>query len=551
MVAMAHAATIALIDVGYARQRQSATGLANRVIEQVRALPAATVQLGLSATDLATTTDPNITTSTVGGVTRYRYNGEELLTHTPADATAKPPLVPHRVQEKIGPTTYWVSAYTTLEPDGNTVRVTTEVSWVDQTLRQGAAGEVEAQTLVSPGVGCGDSLAQNPYAAPCAAAFEAAAFVDEATITITSNDPTSSFQEATLTLPWASSNLTVGQVNLVQSRGRTSQATLTLLLSTDAAAKGGALAEALTSSDPSAATDPYIAASVGPQGGETLGSTDETNQVWVTTASGDAGNAISTVVARGLAGQPCYDSGPFDQTDHLPCGNATSQQVGIALADLLLPDGTPIPLVHVAPAPEPTAAKVDRTVNPSATTCGLEGCVDAVVSRRLGTVSIGGHPTVATDWLVQLVGLVDSASAGAGEGAPPPAAATAGTVHRQGLVNLDLAALTDQTEGFGVERTFTTGTATIYTVEMAGSFTAAGATADDPAGDAGEPGCDMRCRRTSASATSGSPLRGSFGVRVTTLAEDGFTVVTVADLNVTIDLGRAHARTTYESAPGA
>ncbi len=545
MVAMAHAATIALVDVGHARQRQSATGLANRAIEQVRALPANTVRLGLSATDLATGDDPNITTQQVGGgggVTRYFYNGEEILAHTPtADAAPNPPLVPHRVQKPVGPTTYWVAVYTTLLPDGETVRVTADVSWVDTALRRGTSARVQAQSLFSPGVGCGDSLAENPYGAPCAAALTAEAFVDEATVTITDNNPVGDFREATLTLPLSYARLDVGQVNVVRTRSTTSAGAITyVVLPPDEA--GGDEADVTSNSDPSTGIASYVTAEVGPQVLQTISSSDPDYQVKLTTSSGDSGVAIATVEARGLAGMPCLDDGNFDQTDHLPCGNADSQQANTATAALVLPDGlnpsVVIPIVTVGAAPQKTKARVDRTVVPSSTTCGLEGCVKATVERTIGPVNIGGDPS-DTGWLAEVDGLADDAAAGAGDGSELPRASTAGTVTGWGATGIDLAGLGSASATIAPTRSFSVG---IYTVTMDGSFTARGASVEEPA-------CNDACTRT---ATSGAPLRGSFTLLVTTADGDGDGQPdVVADLTVAIDLGRAHASASYERAPGA
>jgi hypothetical protein len=268
------------------------------------------------------------------------------------------------------------------------------------------------------------------------------------------------------------------------------------------------------------------------------------NDVRVTTAVGDMGTAIAAVESRGTEEEACRDGQGFAETDHLPCGNATSfQQVGTASAFLLLPDGSVIPLVEVARAPAATVATVDRTVDPSSTFCGLEGCVAATIDRSLGAVRIGGG---GSGWLAEVAGLSDSAYAAAGEGAAPPTATTAGTVQHldAGVGTINLADPGPTT--FSPSRTFSAGASGQYSVTMTGNFTARGASIEDPA--AADAGCSLSCRRTSAAATSGSPLRGTFTVRVTSIAADD-TVVVNADLVVAIDLGRARAQTNYEQAP--
>src|SRR5436309_11852394 len=63
LVALAYTSTAGFSDIGYARERQAATGLANQAMENARALPFATLQKGLDNADLAQKKDPSITQS--------------------------------------------------------------------------------------------------------------------------------------------------------------------------------------------------------------------------------------------------------------------------------------------------------------------------------------------------------------------------------------------------------------------------------------------------------------------------------------------------------
>src|SRR5438046_2781918 len=89
--------TSSVTATAYSRERQSATEFANKTLEQVRALPYDAIQGGLGDTDLASTTDPNITTTGCGG--SYCFGGEQIA-HGP-NATVDP-LVPHRKTVTVG-----------------------------------------------------------------------------------------------------------------------------------------------------------------------------------------------------------------------------------------------------------------------------------------------------------------------------------------------------------------------------------------------------------------------------------------------------------------
>jgi type IV pilus modification protein PilV len=71
LLAVAYTAFGAFNDQAFARQRQSATGLANQTMEQIRALPFDTLSRGLGNTDLATMSDPKITRTGSGSTLTY------------------------------------------------------------------------------------------------------------------------------------------------------------------------------------------------------------------------------------------------------------------------------------------------------------------------------------------------------------------------------------------------------------------------------------------------------------------------------------------------
>src|SRR5215831_2259712 len=115
LLAIAYTVLSGFQDIALARQRQSATGLANQVIEQARALPLDTVVRGLSNTDLASSGDPYIKKGVCAGATEYCLQVDGLNEEIPrGDNPNVVPLVPHTqpaTSTKIGPTQYTVRVY--------------------------------------------------------------------------------------------------------------------------------------------------------------------------------------------------------------------------------------------------------------------------------------------------------------------------------------------------------------------------------------------------------------------------------------------------------
>jgi hypothetical protein len=79
-----------------ARQRQGATGLANRTVEQVREPPFDMLQAGLSTDDLAGSSNPAMTS---GCSATYCYGGERIprsATRSPSNPTSRTTRPPMR-----------------------------------------------------------------------------------------------------------------------------------------------------------------------------------------------------------------------------------------------------------------------------------------------------------------------------------------------------------------------------------------------------------------------------------------------------------------------
>jgi len=142
-----------LTEAALSRQRQTANGIANQILEQVRALPYETVGQGLDETRLPQ--DPNVVACPDGD---YYFKdcpsadpAAEKIVHSAglADVT---PLVPNKgtLGAPAYPNTFTWRSYVTKAlgvPQAGAYRVTAIVSW-NLTARQGVSNAVRNQTLI-------------------------------------------------------------------------------------------------------------------------------------------------------------------------------------------------------------------------------------------------------------------------------------------------------------------------------------------------------------------------------------------------------------------
>jgi Tfp pilus assembly protein PilV len=187
-----------MVQTAYARQKSQATNLANQTMEEVRALPWTTIELGMNPTGnsdptFTTSADPNITPSGTG----YCFEGSPIdvasvdagscsLTSTswqdpPCLAQAAttpppaagaivnsapgnwPPISPHQACYLVGSFTYAVDVYITGSTGvsyagGNTqpLTATVVVTWRHPYV-QGVPDDVVTTTVLTPCVKGGDT----------------------------------------------------------------------------------------------------------------------------------------------------------------------------------------------------------------------------------------------------------------------------------------------------------------------------------------------------------------------------------------------------------
>src|SRR4051812_30198349 len=206
--------------IALARQRQTANGLANQAMEQIRALPFDTVERGLGNTDLAAMTDTRITRTGSSPSFVYSYGGEQIPHGDNPNAT---PLVPHQQTITRNNVVYTLSTYVTYMGNNmtsNTYRATSIVSWTAGGNAGGKA-QVQVQSVLYSPAGCG-STATHPFSAPCQAFLYGTASNASGSVTVTGSIQSLTLDQATLWLPAQSSGTQVEQVQQVQGSAQTS-----------------------------------------------------------------------------------------------------------------------------------------------------------------------------------------------------------------------------------------------------------------------------------------------------------------------------------------
>src|SRR5438874_10827419 len=213
-LAMITMAAAAFAPTALARQRQTATGLADQAMEQIRALPFDTLKRGLGNTDLSGTSDPNIVKNCAGVTGDYCY-GTERIPH--GVNASEVPLVPHQQTRTIHNVAFTVSSYVSYYQNvttTNTFRVTVIVSWTSPEVRR--ASQVQIQTVVNSPAGC-LSTATHPFSAPCQPFLYANAIQSQGSIVVTGSVGGDNLDHSTLWTTSDSSNLPIEQISNVLS----------------------------------------------------------------------------------------------------------------------------------------------------------------------------------------------------------------------------------------------------------------------------------------------------------------------------------------------
>lgn len=381
-----------------AKQRDVATALMVETMEQVRALPFATVANGLDNDDVISSGDPHIQIS--GSV--YEFEGEAIphgeLGYTQA------PLVPHRVNKTVNTTTYTVGVYPTFfEGSTNVLRVSVIVAW-QATVQTSSLTEVRMESILySDPAGC-LSVATHPFSAPCQPFLYANASRGTGSVQVTPAPGTSgpalgtlALQNAQLDLPTLFSSMQIEQIAAVNTRSATSSGLIDAGTVQQTGAIPGAAAiddDPGSASATSAAVTPVqVASAITASDGQTY-----PNSITVTPGSADTGTSTST--ASATASPACKDLANNTLLTSKPCGSGT---IALSNAPATLSmdlhagstslESTQLASVGVAPATSKVFTSRHLVSSPSyCTGTSGDGCVYAASTRSFGTISLAGLP---------------------------------------------------------------------------------------------------------------------------------------------------------------
>lgn len=476
LLALAYTATVGFGYGSLARQRQSATALANGTMEQARGLAYARIQTGMLTSDLAG--DPNIVTGCAGDPAgTYRFlscapgsvpgSGEKIV-HSATATNPTSPLVPHVrtvTQNNIAFTirTYVTNDCTTVDGVVCTAldpyRVTVIVTWTGGPSYPTKL--VRLQSLFYSPSGC-RSTETHPFAAPCEPFFFGTASIPRGEVHIEGSVNNTSFQSGDLFT--SALDAQVQHEQMTQAQAGYTPTGIQLVDGAGTRTAGGTTeVTAAADTDPgSGSTTLYGTSSYTGPSASSL-STGADNTVTLTSPAGDSARADATTQS-GVA-YVCPPPTDTNESDGRPCAGARLQQGGDLLATLTLGDGVgTATLARVAAASSsPNKTFVDHvlysessTMLPSLPGCapvsGADGCLEQSAVRRFGTINLGGLPTSVAgpaNWsgsnawngyLVSIVGYADQVAApvgrqvlgssGTGAAVPAPSASvTAGTVY--------------------------------------------------------------------------------------------------------------------------
>jgi type II secretory pathway pseudopilin PulG len=455
LTSFAYVETDAMVDVALGRQRQVANSLDATAMEQVRALPFATVAAGLVTSDVGG--DTNVHSCTVGSTSyTYCYGGEPIPNGTPSP-NPPVPLYPHKSTTTLNSTPYTVSTYVTNyngTTSPNVLRVTVIASWT-KALRGGVSSQVSVQSLVySPPSGCLQNTT-HPFAAPCQPTFYAATSDGQGAVLVTPNTTSGldtsgsaiSLSAANLEAARSEATLDIEQVSTTNGLAQNSGASLSYGSTSQTASASSATAVA--GDDPAGNNSPYQTLTTATQSATALSVTSgNLSTLSLNSSGGDSGSSVSTTTATQT--NVCNDLSGLAQTDSLPCGSDKATQAAASSATLGLKagsGGTDLGAITLGSvASETTSGFVSRDTAPDGSYCTSttgDGCADARATRSVGTVQIGGLPAnlrtlasslIPSGWasgagyLVQITGWTDSVSAESGVGSSAPAASASGTI---------------------------------------------------------------------------------------------------------------------------
>lgn len=456
--------TKALLTTGQSRDRQQATAVGNQVLEQLRALPWATLSKGLRTTYAVLGADANVASG------RLKPSGtsiDEALRTDAAQAVDVPPLSGAggtNVSTYTDPagtgTVYTARTYVTV-PTGSTglINLTVVVTWP---LRgTSTTSRVIARTQAySPNGGCG-SPANQPFLGACQAFFQAEAGARGPSIDVVAASAAGEAVPAgTPVLPGAtasslhldlgSSGASVSSMQAASGEASVTPAAANVMAGgTTLSSVAAAELKRLVSSDVGASALPATDSATAVSSASMLTAAGGTSSLRLTPATTQSQAVIGSTTTTTCPGptpstQPCTDA-------RISGGTAASLVLRIGATDRTL--------ASLGAPGAPWVARTTRfggTAGSAALGCATisgSGCVSAGASRSLGAMSFAGgtwNSSAAPSGLVTISGYGDSSLSEYGPSSlsSAPVATRTGTIsywNGSGYTNLALTTSTNVT----------------------------------------------------------------------------------------------------------
>jgi type II secretory pathway pseudopilin PulG len=444
LTALAYTASIGFRYSAYGRDRIQASGIANRIMEDIRGLAYTKITSGLPSTELAS--DSRIVSC--AGVYRFEScSGEKIVSSTFAAGYSAAWLKPHTGSMTVGNLDVTYGTYVTNNtPTTTPYRVTVIVRWTNGGIVNAPNNSVRLQSLFWSPSGCVNP-STHPFAAPCQPFFYGQVDSPQPRLDVTGvlHDFSIDFDSFTLTRPGLTA--TTQEEQTKQLNVVTTLSGLTFIDSTGTNTTGNLQA----TSD----ADDEVETTAGTTAGgtfTTIGAlslshlnTDCCNQIGLIASvpAGEQEHRSASVAAKVTDTYACPTTGTRE-TDSLSCVGGHVRAAGTTTVSIPVTHVTAgvgaANLVRIQASGVDTIATIDRDASAGTSEDGL---IDVSTSRTIGTVQLGGFPpsgmtalagmssnqTLDQNYCVRLVGYTDSAHAIAGERqATNPSASVAGTL---------------------------------------------------------------------------------------------------------------------------
>ena len=444
LTALAYTATVGFRYISYGRDRQQATGYANKIMEEIRGQAYSVITRGMSTSDL--TGDAKIVSCTSPTATRFEScSGPKVVSTTVSGGTTAPWIIPHKSSTAVTVGNLklnWATYVTNDDPATSPYTVTVIVTWANGAIANGPNNTVRLQSQFWSPSGCVSS-STHPFAAPCQPFYYGLAQIPEGSISFSGqlHDSFVDWEKGALTFPEA--RALSQQEQIISTTADATESRIEMQDSAGLEEGGGTSAQAVADTDPGSATTSSAGASLAGIGDAVQRlQTDTPGQIGLqlTIPAGQLGNANVSTAAKSTDTYACPPSGTREN-DSLLCSSAQVKQVNTMTAA--------VPFSHVVAL---GTANVVRVTGPSAystaiaerdAVSGYDGLMDVQATRTLSDVYLGGFPTSgmtaltgmsatntnASNYCMYLTGYADTARvyAGARTSTGPAASVTGGT----------------------------------------------------------------------------------------------------------------------------